>query len=520
MNHFSEIKPVLNKLSRLNVYDSLDVVSRYMRDSLAGGSKKAITDVNSPEYNAIEVYFADFLIENIIIYSTDGKGDLSLRDLNTRFQSCRPIAELSNKVNQILNDPEPLVAIVAYINNQTNIHRPSNVLVEFYRYYRLYDSPRIREYVKDKFGYSLRQYFQISLYIYACFCKDHIHRLESYLFQTDFKDDSYKLTLRQLLNSISLELQDIKELCKDYRSYETERIFHYGNDAPHIMYPLIRCHQGYCCVMPEYILSSLLEGVYYKLDMPNASQELIAEFGHNFEVYTGDILEHELKGSTVSYCSEISYDYGKIKNQKTSDWIIWDDRGICFLDCKAKRMSREGKRATTVNDTVIDQIVSEQPFSSTKKKERIDSLPQGIEKDLVTLGISVGKILASYDEYSEGKIDVFPYKSGLKGYVCLLTIEDAYINTPEYRNRILRVAQSYRNYKSKRVIPIDNNQVKLISVRMLESNADRLPQLGVCDYFDTIQKSNKEGEHKTQDFLKEKFTKELYDPLLSDIITT
>lgn len=519
MNHFSEIKPVLNKLSRLNVYDSLDVVSRYMRDSLNGAEKKTITDVNSPEYNAIEVYFADFMIENIIIYATEGKGNLSLRDVNTRFKICYPISELSNRVNRILNDPEPLVAIVAYINNQMNIHRPSNVLVEFYRYYRLYDSSSIREYVMNKFGFSLRQYFQLSLYIYACFSKDHIHRLESYLFQTNFKDDSYTQTLRQLLDSISLELQDLKSLCKDYCSYESDRIFHYGNDAPHIMYPLIRCHQGYCCVMPEYILSSLVEGVYYKLDLPNAPQELIAEFGHNFELYTGEILEHELNGSSISYCSEITYDYGKHKNQKSSDWIIWDEGGICFLDCKAKRMSREGKRATTVNDAIIDQIVSEQPFSSTKKKVTIDSLPQGIEKDLITLGMAVGKILASYDEYTESIIDVFPYKPELKGYVCLLTIEDEYINTPELRNRILRVAQSYRNYKSKKIIPINVDQVKLISARMFEAYADRLPQLGVCQFFDTIQNANYEGQHKTQDYLKERFSKELYDTLLSDIIT-
>ena len=33
MNYFSKIKPVLNKLSELNVYDSLEMVRAYMQAS-------------------------------------------------------------------------------------------------------------------------------------------------------------------------------------------------------------------------------------------------------------------------------------------------------------------------------------------------------------------------------------------------------------------------------------------------------------------------------------------------------
>ena len=36
MNYFSKIKPVLNKLSELNVYDSLEVVRAYMQASADG----------------------------------------------------------------------------------------------------------------------------------------------------------------------------------------------------------------------------------------------------------------------------------------------------------------------------------------------------------------------------------------------------------------------------------------------------------------------------------------------------
>jgi hypothetical protein len=37
MNYFSKIKPVLNKLSELNVYDSLEVVRAYMQRRTGDG---------------------------------------------------------------------------------------------------------------------------------------------------------------------------------------------------------------------------------------------------------------------------------------------------------------------------------------------------------------------------------------------------------------------------------------------------------------------------------------------------
>lgn len=518
MDHFSEIKPVLNKLSKLNIYDSLDVVSRYMRDSLKGSTKRTIEEVNSPKINAIEVYFADFLIINILKYSTESKSELSLRDVNTRYKICRPVSILCDKVNSLLNEKDPLVALVAYMNNQANIHRTSNPLVECYRYYHIYSSPLICDFFQKKFGFTVKQYFQLSFYIYACFDKC-IHRPEPYLFKVEFKDHCYKLALRVLLDNISLELSDLKTRCRQYCNYESERIFHYGNDAPHIKFPLIRCYQGYCCVMPTYILSALFEGIYYQLDIPNASQEIIAEFGHNFETYIGKILEHELNGTNIRFRSEITYSSGKDRNQKSSDWIIWDDKGICFLDCKAKRISIEGKRSTSINEDLIEKIIEIQPFSQKKKREVIDTLPQGLEKDLINFGIDLGKVFTCYDEYSEQKIDSFPYNSELAVYACILTLEDGYTYTPEYKKWIIRIAQSYRTYKTKKFIPIYDKQVKLISARMFENDADKLPKFGVCEFFNSVPILKKNLPHKTLNYLKEKFTSELYNPFMADIET-
>ena len=58
----------MNKLSKFNVFDSLDVVSLYVRATINGTDISSIKKVEHPKYSSIEIFFADFLIENIIKY--------------------------------------------------------------------------------------------------------------------------------------------------------------------------------------------------------------------------------------------------------------------------------------------------------------------------------------------------------------------------------------------------------------------------------------------------------------------
>ena len=108
MDHYREIKPVLNKLSKYNVYDTLDVISIYLRAIIAQKERSSIRDIEAPEYNAIELYFADFLIVNAIIYCSETKGELSLRKQNDRYKIFKPVAELNDEVHKMQSEKEPL----------------------------------------------------------------------------------------------------------------------------------------------------------------------------------------------------------------------------------------------------------------------------------------------------------------------------------------------------------------------------------------------------------------------------
>ena len=125
------------------MFDNLDVISLYVRSITAGQKRSDIRDIENPEYNAIELYFADFLIINSILYCTELPGELSLRKQNDRYKIFKPVDELNYEVHKMQLEKEPLVGFVSYMFNQTNMNMPGNALVRIYRYLYLYDSDGI-----------------------------------------------------------------------------------------------------------------------------------------------------------------------------------------------------------------------------------------------------------------------------------------------------------------------------------------------------------------------------------------
>lgn len=517
MDHYRQIKPVLNKLSKYNVFDNLDVISIYVRSIIARQNRSTLLEVENPEYNAIELYFADFLIINSILYCTELPGELSLRKQNDRYKIFKPVAELNDEVHKMQSEKEPLVWFVSYMFNQTNMNLPGNALVSIYRYFYLYDSVSIRNVVQKELGFSLDDYFRAALYIYCCFSNGHIHYKKKDLLKTQFRKDGYIPAIQRVLDDISLELADLRRLCKDYCSYESDKIFNYYNDAPHVRYPLIRCYDGYCCVVPDYIMAALLDGLYYMLEIPN-HPDISQEFATNFEKYVGMLLGTALDNSEISFCKEITYKAGKQGSQKTSDWIIWDSNSICFLDCKLKRISIAGKRAVEVDDSLINGIIDSQPFSTKNKHDKIESIEEGLTKDLILLGIDLGKIYACYEDYKQGIIPGLEYDADKKRYACLVTLEDGYINTPEYKKRIIQIAQSYRDYKTGRHDIISEKEVLLLSINELERSLEMMSEMGVSKCMDSSPIIDLHGHRAIADSLMERFSERIYNPFIADII--
>jgi hypothetical protein len=521
MNYFSRLKPILNKLSQLNVYDSLYVVRAYIQAYDNGGiNKDCIPGIDHPETNSVEVWFADFIIANIFKYCDDVRCQKSLREVNTRFYICNKIEELHSEISNKQMNQDVFVWLNSYIFNQFKIISKDNELRSLYRYFSLYNTTKIRNYSEQKMQLPLDTYFKMAFFVYAVFAgKDRFFVKENYFIPQNL-DDANRSALDYVLSQISQTLPEMKNLCKDFCNYDEERIFGYYNDAPHVRFPLIKDKGGYFCTIPNYIPSALLDGLYYRLDIPNSCEpDINKEFSANMENYLGMIFEHFLKRSKVNYVQEITYDIGKRKSQRTSDWILWDQTDICFLDCKTKRISVKGKQAVTVDDEEINRVVIDKPFSSTRKKKEIDDrIPEGITKDLILIGMGVGKIFVSYDDYKKGNVEAFPFMEGKKFHAVLLTLEESFSNSPGYKERILKVAQSYRNAKSGESEQIDEESVIILSLKDIEECACVIAKEGLGYFLEHHMNSKLMAQKWENDrFLVDKCKTELINPFIEEL---
>ena len=217
-NYYSEIKPVLNKLSKLNVFDSLDVIRKYVYASIHKQDKAYIRGIEKPLYESIEIYFADFLIKNSIIYSSVLRPERYLSQVKTRHDICTPIMELYHNVSKNRMKDHPSIWVSSYFYNQLNMQPEGNELIMLYRQFCMYDDPKVREVIENIIGFPLNNYFRMVFFIYACYA-----RTFSYSFKFNKSDEKPDTkALQYVLAVMSKPLSALRELCKDDSRYDED----------------------------------------------------------------------------------------------------------------------------------------------------------------------------------------------------------------------------------------------------------------------------------------------------------
>lgn len=492
---------IINRISELNLIKSL----QFIHDDISyffGENEIPSGDLIMNEH--IPPYFLDFLISNIIVHS-DLNGKNSLFDSQTRFNICEPLNQIQNQANRKLIQEDYMSFLRTFRYNQEKMQRVSDPRVAFYRYYYIFNNPQVNKSFKEKNSISIESYFGWSIFCYVAYryTNTFCYKVDSFIPPKLEKQDLTAINF--VLGKICRSFDELKKLCRDHQTSK-KSIFLFDELSPHVRYPLFSLNNKIYCVIPDYILRALLGGFYFIFDLPNnQAKNIVAE---RFEKYVGVLFEHFFANTEISYVKEISYSYKK-QAKKTSDWIFWNSGEIAFLDCKLKRMSLDGKKNANIDNNVIESILIEKNFSRKYKHEVLEKLRHGLTKDIVDLGIDVGKILVSYDDYCNDRINSLRYMGPKKFYAFLLTVEESYMNL--YKDKILKIAKAYFSYKTKKDdLNLDPGSIRIISAKTLEED------INLVRYNNKIDMLGK-GIHTNSNldnFLIKKFKKELIDPFM------
>lgn len=513
IDYFNKVKPQLNKLNKLNIYDSLFVIRQYVEHSFNGYklNKPNFQGIELPFRRKIPVYLADFLIANIIKRGSLVRANDSLRNYKTRTEIINYWHDIYDECNKIAIGPEPFVWLKSYVFTQYKMQHFDHIYYRLYKYYFLYKSENVSLYTASNIGIDIHKYFTAIMFLYYIFAKSfRVDRQTIYGTMTKQVDCLTEQDIDNILTLFTIDIKDLKRGIKLH--YKHNNMFNYYNDSLHVNKPLIVDGMNLYCTIPNYILNTTIEGLSYEIDL-RSNNEIYNEFATNFEDYIGEQLKYyEEPAHSYNFRRELKYDNGL----KTSDWIIWDQRCMIFLDCKLKKLSIEGVQETNIDDSEIDRIIELGYFTSRNIRENIKrEMAKGLVKDILDLGVDLGKIYKCYLDYKNEKVNTFPFIPNLKFRAIILTLEECYCNTPKIKANISKVANAYVSNKFRDCPIFEESNFMLLSSAEFDKYIPCLGTNGI-DYFWsklTDGSSSKEENLIVNTFLAEKFETELLSQL-------
>lgn len=169
---YRSLKPTLNKLSRLNVWDSLFVIRQYYNNEFDNYGLDKVHKESIENFNVypIHVYIADFLISASLKYSQICKSEYSLRKVKERYKICTEIYKVYEKANKILKI-HPAIGLKAHILSQRKMQHYQLYYERMYKYYYLFSSENLKEHVQNTLGFNVKDYFLLAVCLYLEFSK-------------------------------------------------------------------------------------------------------------------------------------------------------------------------------------------------------------------------------------------------------------------------------------------------------------------------------------------------------------
>lgn len=201
------------------------------------------------------------------------------------------------------------------------------------RYSRLYEHEGLDQMIRAEYGMSHAEILQLSVSLSG-------HFLNNF---------AIKLPLRNEINEVPQEVSDnflerfsstIDELRVAYREHQSYNINWAYTFNPLRAKPIIRINESSAiCPIPTFLLRRATNEIYF--DLVRHQVEFARHFGPAVQGLIGEIGRHADKLGRFTIIPEARYG-SKGAPKDTVDWIIMDNTGSLFVECKAARTHYRG----------------------------------------------------------------------------------------------------------------------------------------------------------------------------------
>ena len=504
-DYFRELKPYINKLSEFNVWDSLFVIRQYFHKSFPNYDleKPDFSGIENPNGCQIPVYYTDFLIAATLKYSTTCRTQKSIRQYSQRSKLMLKLNEVYEKANKEQLE-DVFVWLKSYVFSQYKMQHNGLFYERLYKYLYLYSGPLLSKHIQSIIGVPIDRYIKIVTLLYFEFSRQFSHKIDG--FSRYMVGNGQLFTEQEFDRVQNLLYTTIPDIKKSLEIDFSNKLFLSHNNSLHVGAPIIKDEEFYYCPIPIYILNSGIDGLQYRLSLKNRENATLnKEVATRFEDYVGEQLYYYAnKNNKFKFIKEVQYNK---QQNKSSDWIVYDEKCILFVDCKLKKLTIEGIAATTLDKQLFKDNLSRCTFANRSVVEELKNAQDcALAKDLVELGVDLGKIICCCVDWKKGMIPEFPKFSQKYDIMSIvLTLEETFVNL-ELKDLINEVAWSY--VKGKKGNILNNIRTSIISSSTFDASIPIIAKYGIYNHvfkenFDFNK--NEDNEVLVNEFLGNKF---------------
>ncbi|WP_248884995.1 hypothetical protein [Acidithiobacillus acidisediminis] len=441
---FDLYKPFRNAIRELALPSSLKSCWEYQKYADVSGVIKLST-VFGPGRPSFEIYIWELhiLCREILLHANGTKNTLSTADGLVKY--INKLRKCTEGISaRTIKSADRAMQELFLLAHQQARWQHSLDQARIFRAYHIYSDHDLCNTFYKETGISMTDMTAIALTV-GGITKDRI--------DINSKQDYSVLGIRPEVrdNFFKMTSKTIKEIRN-----EITRVQRYDQGWPYTWnpleaYPLIDLQldngNTLWCPLPELLSRRITEGLFYDLRIGNGSTG--AQYGKAFEHYVGKVITNIFPKDKFRVSGEHPYNVkGQIKHGV--DWIISDDTGNLFIECKTRRLRHEAKELANGN---------------------------AVKKSFEELADAVVQLYRNIDDAISGKTKW--NFNHLQNYPFIITYEDWYISTPVVEMYLIEsVKEKLLSFQMSTKL-IESTPFFIVSIAEFEKAGQAISHLGI-----------------------------------------
>ena len=347
---FTEYKPFRNRLRRIDALPALEAVWAFIQflqfdRPLPPAFRHPLAAYRSGTALGLLEWEFETLAREIVA-NCPLRGDRTISDWNAVSALINEVRRLEGAAYRGRVDAAEVMYELSRISHRQWPWQAPVDHENVARHYKLYDHPEVRPLIEREFGMSITEMYQIGLALSGAFQDSMYHALPI----ANQINDVAPETVDRFLQRFSADLSTLGATVRARASFDVNWAYAFN---PLRLHPLVRTPDGRLAApLTPLLLRRLLDGIYFDIvPLPQFGNAM----GASFQAYVGDVVTAADRNGRMTLLPEQRY--GPAGRARDSvDWIVDDDSGTLFIECKVARMKLAGKTDLTSRDGLTEEL--------------------------------------------------------------------------------------------------------------------------------------------------------------------